>query len=66
MNSIYDFYALDTWLDSCDANEFAPSRLLAILSALHGNVRMVRRVRRWRVRDMYWRECFERARGGAC
>lgn len=39
---IYDFYtAANTWLDSCDANEFAPSRLLAILSALYGDVRMV-------------------------
>lgn len=40
---IIDFYALDTWLDSCDANEFAPARLLAILAQRWPNVRMVLR-----------------------
>lgn len=39
---IYDFLTTDgNWLDSCDANEFNPARLLAILAARWANVRMV-------------------------
>lgn len=40
---IYDFYADDTWLDSCDATEFSPARLLAILATRWAGVRMVAR-----------------------
>lgn len=39
--TIYDFYAGPAWLDSCDANEFNPARLLAILAKRWHNVRMV-------------------------
>lgn len=40
---IYDFYAGSHWLDSCDANEYPPARLLAILAQRWADVRMVRR-----------------------
>lgn len=40
-NTIYDFYAGPAWLDSCDAAEFSPARLLAILAKRWHNVRMV-------------------------
>ncbi len=39
--TIYDFYAGPVWLDSCNANEFSPVRLLSILAARWANVRMV-------------------------
>ena len=39
---IYDFVTTDgNWLDSCDATQFNPVRLLAILAALWPDVRMV-------------------------
>lgn len=38
---IYDFFTGPTWLDSCDATQFDPARLLAILTERWADVRMV-------------------------
>ena len=43
MNTIYDFYTADTWLDSCDSSQFCPQRLMAILASRWPDVRMVER-----------------------